>query len=410
MSTTMPSTDTVMAMFTVCADAALNDLAAQTPQLMPTVQFAGEFQQYISASQRPHFPQNMRSAMCCVALVDFDKDVEAALETAETLHTMASPRVTCVGISAKMDTEILLRAMRSGCNEFLQKPADSTHLLETLERIQGRIFSKMESSAARGRVLSVFGAKGGVGTTTLAVHLASYLVRRHSKKTLLIDHYHQLGHICLYLGLKESNYHFDDILRNVDRLDSDLLNGFLVRHASGLSVISSPDTCTARPRATYEDLERIFDFLRREYDYIVIDSSLQYEDTAAAMIRLSDSVYLVSTPDVAALRDLSRHIENLSLSEMASGRLRIVINRASSHDAIDAEQIEKVVRFPVSISVPNNYAELLKAINAGEPISAQRRTDFSTSITKWADQVISDSGETRARNASAGKKKFAFWK
>jgi pilus assembly protein CpaE len=410
MSTIMPGMDTVVALFTVCADAALNELASQMPHSMTTVQFAGEFQQYISASQRPHFPPSMRNAPCCVALIDFDKDIEAALETAETLHTMASPRVTCVGVSATLDTETLLRAMRAGCNEFLQKPADSAHLSETLARIQGRLFLKLESSGARGRVLSIFGAKGGVGTTTLAVHLASYLVKRYSKKTLLIDHYHQLGHACLYLGLKESNYHFDDLIRNVDRLDADLLQGFLVRHASGLAVIASPDTCTARPRTSYEDLERIFDFLRREYDYIILDSSLQYEETAAAMIRLSDHVYLVSTPDVAALRDLSRHIENLSLSEMNSSRLRIVINRASSHDAIDAEQIEKVVRFPVSISVPNNYAELLKAINAGEPISAQRRSDFSTSISKWTEQVIADAGEARTMNAVSGKKRFAFWK
>ena len=410
MSRVTPDTDTAIAMFTVCADPDLNDLAAQTPQHMPAVQFAGEFQQYISANQRPHFPPSMRNALCCVALVDFDKNVDAALETAETLHSMISPRVACVGVSTHLDTAILLRAMRAGCNEFLQKPADTSHLMETLERIQTRLFTKMESSAARGRVLSIFGAKGGVGTTVLAVHLAYYLVKKYSKKTLLIDHNHQLGHVCLYLGLKESHYHFDDLIRNVDRLDADLLQGFLVRHASGLSVIASPDTCTARPRVSYEDLERIFDFLRREYDYILLDSSLQYDETAAAMIRLSDSVYLVSTPDVAALRDLSRHIENLSLSEVASSRLRIVINRASSHDAIDAEQIEKVVRFPVSISVPNNYAELLKAINAGEPITAQRRSDFTTSISKWSDQVIADSGETCAINGTAGKKKFAFWK
>lgn len=399
-----------MAMFTVCADTALNDLASQIPQQTPAVEFAGEFQQYISAAQRPHFPQSMRSALCCVALVDFDQDVEAALETAEVLHSMASPRVTCVGVSSHLNTDLLLRAMRAGCNEFLQKPADSSQIAQTLERIQDRLFSKMESSAARGRVLSVFGAKGGVGTTTLAVHLASYLVKRHSKKTLLIDHSYQLGHACLYLGLKESNYHFDDLIRNVDRLDADLLSGFLVRHASGLSVISSPDSCGARPRATHEDLERIFDFLRKEYDYIVIDSSLHYEETAAAMIRFSDSVYLVSTPDVAAIRDLSRHVENLSLGEMASGRLRIVINRTSTHDAIDAAQIEKVVRFPVSTSIPNNYAELLKAINAGEPISAQRRSDFSSSISKWTDQVVTEFGETNTMSASAAKKKFAFWK
>jgi pilus assembly protein CpaE len=408
MKQTAPEISTMSA-FTVCADASLRALLLQAPATIAGLEFAGEFQDYISAQDRPHFPPGMRSALCCIALIDFDRDAAAALETVEILNRMSTPRFMCIGVSAQVDTELLLRAMRAGCSEFLQKPVELGLLQSTLERIQNRLASAMESSAARGRVLPVFGAKGGVGTTTLAVHLAAYLAKR-GKKTLLIDHAHQLGHVGLYLGLKESKYYFDELLRNVERLDSELASGFLMRHSSGLSVIASPNSCAMRHRTTQQDMERVFDFLRHEFDYIVVDSSFQYEDAAPALAHLSDAIYLVATPDVAALRDLSRHIENLNLSEAGSSGLRIVINRSSSQDAIGAEQIHKAIRFPVSVSIPNHYAELVQAINAGEPIWGQRRSEFSTQMSKWVTQVIAESGDSSAVTVSAPKKKFSFWK
>jgi pilus assembly protein CpaE len=325
------------------------------------------------------------------------------------LHRGNAPPVICVGVASRLETSLLLQAMRSGCSEFLEKPVTTEQLRETVERFQSRIFVRMESSVARGRIVSLFGAKGGVGATTLAVHLAAYLARLHGKKTLLIDHNHQLGHVGLLLGLEENHYHFDDLLRNADRLDAELLRGFLVRHATGLDVISSPSTCTVRQRAMPEDVERIFAFLRTEYEFVVIDSSLQYDD-APALIQHSDSVYLVSTPDIAALRDLSRYMEHLGLSDISADKLHVAINRASSQDAIRQEQIEKVVKFPVSVSIPNNYGELLHAVNAGEPIWPQRRSEFTSRLTRWTHQVAGEQTPVSTLSPQPPRKRFAFWK
>lgn len=408
MSKSVQSENTIVT-FSVCADAGLNGLIEQLPGQMQGLAFAGEFQAYIRKGQRPQFPQSVRRATACVAWIDFDQNAEAALETAEVLHDMTAPVITCIGIASRLETGLLLRAMRAGCSEFLEKPVNAGHLKEALERIQSRTFARMESSASRGRILSLFGAKGGVGTTTLAVHLAAYLARLHGKKTLLIDHNHQLGHVSLLLGLEENNYHFDDLLRNADQLDAELLNGFLLRHSSGLAVISSPSTCTVRQRATPEEVERIFAFLRTEYDYVVIDSSLQYDD-AAAMIQHSDNVYLVSTPDVAALRDLSRYVEHLGLTNSSTDKLHVAINRSSSQDAIGQEQIEKVVKFPVSVSIPNHYGELMRAVNAGEPIWPQRRSEFAARMSRWAAQLAGGQSPVSTLSRHASKKGFAFWK
>ena len=134
-----------------------------------------------------------------------------------------------------------------------------------MERLQFRFIAAAAAEIPKnaGNVISLFGAKGGVGTTTLAVYLATFLVLEHRKKVLLIDHHHQLGHVCLYLGLKENPYYFDELLRNVDRLDAELLAGFLTHHPNGLDLLPSPYTCAARYGSSSRDMEQVLEFLTR---------------------------------------------------------------------------------------------------------------------------------------------------
>jgi pilus assembly protein CpaE len=158
--------------------------------------------------------------------------------------------------------------------------------------------------------------------------------------------------------------------------------------------------------ATSLEFERVMDFLRREYDYVLIDSSVSNQESKNELIEQSDEVYIVSTPDVAALRDLARLVENLSLSDSSSNKLRLVVNRSTATDSVTPEQIEKTVRFPISVAVPNNYFELLRAINDGEPIPPQRRSEFNQALSRWANQIVN--GATVAEPLAAKKKLFSF--
>jgi pilus assembly protein CpaE len=394
------------AIFSVCADeASVNAITAASFKI-PGALFAGEFHDYITAERRPQFAPVLKQAASCVALVDFDRDPELALKTAERLQQIFLKRINIVAIGAELDAAVLLRAVRNGCTEFLTKPINPEDLIASLNRFQAGISAEPNAQSGIGRVIAFFGAKGGVGTTMLAVHLATHLVRQHGKKTLLIDHKPQLGHVALYLGLKDTQYHFDELLRNADRLDSELLNGFVVRHRSGLDVIASPELAGSTYEAKAEDLEQVMDFLRREYDYILIDSPVAFQDSKASIVDQSDEVYIVSTPDVAALRDLARLVENLSLTESATSKLRVVVNRSTATDSVTPEQIEKAVRFPISVAVPNNYFELLRAINDGEPIAPQRRSEFNQALARWANLIVN--GADAAAPPAPKKKLFAF--
>ena len=395
----------VQGVFCVNTDDDVASLAGEAAAQVNGCMFFGEFRDYIAADRRPQFSPLLKQTKSVVALVDFDKNPELALKTAERLQQIFTQRISIVGVCYEPSASLLLKAMRIGCVDFLSKPIGLLDLSTALVRFQEAAQFSVQAERKLGRVLAFFGSKGGVGTTTLAVHLSTFLVQQHKKKILLIDHKHQLGHVALYLGLKDPDYHFTELLRSAERLDRELLDGFVMRHPSGLDVIASPETGTTSTHIRRDDLERVMEFLRRQYDYILVDSSVGYEDARASLIDYADQIYLVSTPDVAALRDLARLVEKLSLGEAGMNKLRLVINRATADDSIHSKLIQKAVRFPVSFSIHNSYFEVMKAINAGEPVSPYDKSHFSQQMTHWAASVAEVEDVP-----AAPKHRLAFWK
>lgn len=398
-----------VALITVGLDHVLADEIAYSVSTMAWAVHRGDCEGYISAAKRPPFSQLLKSAHYCIAVIDFDQDIDLAIETAAYIQEMFSGKAALVARSATMNHDILLRSMRAGCNDFIGGQFDEASFAQTLDRINQLWATKAATNAVRGSVLTFFGAKGGVGTSTLAVHVAIYLVQCHHKRVLLIDNRPQLGHVCVYLGIDGSRYNFHELVRNLSRLDSELLRGYIATHSSGLEVLSSPDTCGGRKATDPEQMAQTLDFLRGEYDYVIVDCPTSLDDTNLAVIEASNQVYLIATPEIGAVRDLSRHVDMLSQNEHNSERVKVIINRFSSQHAVSLEQIEKAIRLPVFIKLPNSYAEVVRSGILGEPIHHKTKSEFSAQLTKWvstlAGPAIADAEEEAPKKTG-----FSLWK
>ena len=397
----------LQAIFSVCASEDVATAVMDAAVKVNGAEFIGQFQEYLSAEHRPQFPDIIKNAGGCVALIDCDQDRDLAFQTMERLQQTFTQNLKLIAVSTRNDQEFLLQAMRAGCDDVLQRPVDVEHLSATLQRFQRGFVQQATAPKGAGKVISFYGVKGGVGTTTMAVHLAMHLVRKHNKKVLIIDHKHELGHITLHLGLKQSVYHFDELIRNAERLDAELLEGFVSRHASGLEVITSPDSCARHHSGSPEAIARVMSYLRTRYDFILVDSSLEYEQAFTAITEASDEVKLVCTPDVAALRDLVRRVEHLCAVSGLTNKLKIVINRSTSEDAVGQKEIEAAIKFPIAVSVPNNYVGLLRAINEGEPISPQQRGPFTQAMAQWSERLAAE--KPAAMTAAAKPKKKSLF-
>jgi pilus assembly protein CpaE len=399
----MPSV--AVSLLTVCVDqdsAEKLELATERQPWDVTLESIGE---YVSAARRPAISLELKNANAVLAIVDFDRDAQAAQETASFLQQLFFGKIFIAALSSRHDSDLLLKAMRAGCNEVLRKPIDAPQLAEMLDRQNRQWLATMGHGRSAGRVLSFFGSKGGVGTTTIAVNLAHALAKQQ-KKVLLIDNHAEFGHVCLYLGLDGNRYHFHELIRNVNRLDSELLRGFIAKHTSGLEVLSSPESHDPNRSIDPDALERTIEFLRGEYDYLILDCETNLTEVNLAVMDSSDQICLVATPEIGAVRDLSRYIDNLNRNEQATTKLHVIVNRHSSNGAIGIEQIEKAIRVPVQVRISNNYAECQRAINLGEPVSAEKKTEFVSQMAKWAETLTGTNGNHAAKN---GRKKFALW-
>lgn len=303
------------AILTVGVDPDTSDHLLRAAETMTWVVSGADFEAYISAARRPHITQEVKHAEICIAVVDYDGDPDQAVESTAYLQQLFGSKISVVALSGSQDPALLLLAMRSGCSEFIHKNFEPEDLVQLLQRLDRQRVGTATASRAlsAGSVLSFFGAKGGVGTTTLAVHLAMYLVEVHKKRTLLIDNHPELGHICVYLGLDGTRFNFHELVRNVGRLDSDLLHGFTAKHPSGLEVLSSPDVCGEARELDADSIGKLLEFLRSEYDYVILDCSTAMHESNLAVIEGSSQVYLVATPEIGAIRDLSRYVDNSTL-------------------------------------------------------------------------------------------------
>jgi pilus assembly protein CpaE len=396
-----------VALLTVQIDRATVEQIRQTSSHQPWTLVPVDYENYFSTTKLPALTQRAIEARACIAVVDFDKDPELAMETAEFLRRSFYQKIAILALSSTAEPDQLLRAMRAGYSEFLAKPFDADEFADTLARLDHRWSASIGRAPNWGKTLSFFGAKGGVGTTTLAVHLAMYLVRGFGKRVLLVDNHPQLGHVGLYLGMDGSNHHFYDLVQNVSRLDHELLRGFIATHSSGLDILSSPDVYGGVWKTDTDSVERTLEFLSTQYDFVLLDCEASFDDINLAVIALSNWIYLIATPDIGAIRDLSRYVDGLIQNEQATKKLQVVINRYSSHEAVTIEQVEKAVHLPIAFKVANNYSQLVQSINTGEPVASDNKSEFSQQMTKWATTLAGTGAPTTSEPA---KKRFALWK
>src|ERR1043165_665428 len=180
------------------------------------------------------------------------------------IHNVSQAGGVVIVISPTKDPELILRSMRAGAREFV---LESDH--EEL-RLAVRTHAKMAVAGGDiGQVVTIFGAKGGVGSTAIAVNLAGSMQRR-GLRVVLVDLDLHLGDVLSFLDVA-GTYSITDVLANMSRLDKDLLATSVTKHRSGISVLAQSSKVEEAEQIKAADVSALLEFLRRNYDFVIVD-------------------------------------------------------------------------------------------------------------------------------------------
>jgi len=338
-------------------------------------------------------------------VVDIRGDAPSALASIERLRAGA-PSASIFAVAMNADPDLILQAMRAGANEFfVWPPADETFYGAVRRTAARRETAQGAKPAAT--TLVFFGAKGGSGTTTLAVNCGVEVARMSRRSTVIVDLKPGLGEVALFLGIKP-RYTVLDAVDNLHRIDREFLRELVVKHKSGLEILAGSEAFDRPGAQDAGGIEELFRLLARQYEYIIVDAGSQPSAAAFSAIYAADTICLVGNPDVPSVRNAQRLLDRIGQLGASGDRVRLLMNRAAEPFPIPPEQIEKAIGHPIFQTFLSDYKTVSTALNSGVPIALAGNSELASQFDEFTRRIVDPSAPAMpAKRSSLGLQRIA---
>lgn len=299
----------------------------------------------------------------------------------------------------QVDSNMLIKALRSGVKEFIPQPLRKDEVVESLQKFLQKKLEKRDalSKSTKGKVFTVFGAKGGVGTSTIAVNLATAMTQfKGNPSVALVDMNLLSGDVPLLLNMK-SVFNWVEVARNLSRLDATYLMTIIQKHASGLHVLPAPvmmgdDTCMSPD--LINKVEKVLELMRTIFDFVVIDGGLLLGHVSTYLVGISDKVLLVTIPSLPGIINTKKLLDAFRDLGYPPGDTIVVMNRYNQKSGISIDEVRKIIKRDIRWSIPNDYKSTMNAINTGvHLLKSAPNTDITKKIIEMAADL--SKGELR---------------
>jgi pilus assembly protein CpaE len=315
---------------------------------------------------------------------------------------------------------LLPAAMRAGIRDVVDMTQGTDELREAVERAVAWAANLRSATSAsqvdggsrvrRGHIISVFSSKGGSGKTFLTTNLATAIAQVTGEDVAVVDLDVDMGDVFTYFG-REPSASIVDLMALGEGADSDQIRSIGVEVAPHTwSFGAPPDPAAEAPAG--EAIGKFLRAIRSEFDYVVVDASVDYSDSALVCFDLSDMICLVTGLDVVGVKHLSKALDTLLTIGLPRERFRVVLNRADSKVGLDASDVERVMKIQVDAMIPSSRL-VPTSLNKGRPVVLDEPgSEVSQSIThlairfSGADGLDATPGEAFALSADAKKRRF----
>jgi pilus assembly protein CpaE len=295
------------------------------------------------------------------------------------------PLLGVVIVASSLDPVLMLEAMRAGVTEFVTEPVTQSELKAAIDRVAAK-----RPVRDPGQVFAFIGGKGGVGTTTLAVNVATALAKAEASATLLIDLHVAYGDAALFVGA-EPRFSVADALENVHRLDDAFLRSVVGHTKFGLDLLASSDRAMGGP-VEVRAVRSLIDCAARYYPRVILDVP-RSDSTMLYALELVTTIVVVANQELSTVRSASRMAAALR-QRYGKDRVAVVVSRYDQVAEIGQREIERVTGGPVAQAFPSNYRLALGALNLGRPLVLDNHNKLAASFESFALGLAANSRVT----------------
>ena len=320
-----------------------------------------------------------------VVLMDINMPDMDGIAATEAILSQV-PTIQVIMMSVQGEQDYLRRSMLAGAREFLTKPISAEELYHAIRHVyrlqttQRRYSTAApaeaahggESAGPQGQIVAVFSPKGGAGTSVVSANLAVALRQLTNKKVVLVDGNLIFGDLGVIMNLV-SNKTIADLANRISELDRDLINDVLATHTSQVKVLLAPPNPQTGELVTSDHLRAILEQLRKEYDYVVVDTQSSFQDRALAVLDIADRIVTLMTLEMPCIKNIKLFLEVAELLEYPAEKILLVLNKADSRLGIRVENVEENIQHKVAMQIGNAAHEMTLSINQGVPLVIEKR-------------------------------------
>jgi pilus assembly protein CpaE len=345
-----------------------------------------------------------------VVLMDINMPDMDGIAATERLSNEV-PGAAVVMMSVQGEADYLRRSMLAGAREFLVKPFSSDELTASIRQVYTREREKMSRIAVQpaaaatapapkaagaerepgepGRVVAVFGPKGGVGRTTLAVNLAVAAATELGQRTCLVDASFQFGDVGVLLNLNPKNKSIAELIPELEQGEPESMDTFVINHSAGIRVLLAPPSPEMAELITPGSAKRMIEALRQDHDLIVVDCMSSFNDTTLAILDLADTVLTMLSLEITSIKNIRLFLEVADQLGYSSDKIRLVLNRADSSLGIRVADVEHSIGRRVDHTIVSDGRSVVYALNRGVPFFlSNREAQVSQDVLRLASAVV----------------------
>jgi pilus assembly protein CpaE len=320
------------------------------------------------------------------------------------------PFAQIVMMSVQSEADYLRRSMLAGARDFLTKPFTMDEMIATVRRVYEMSAHaraaipvvqagqpQVVAAAPRklGKLIAVYSPKGGTGSTTLAVNLATALCQIDPEaKVAIADCKLQFGDVKIMLDLRVSRS-IVDLVDNVDELDVDLVESAMVNdERSGLQALLAPPKPEMAELVSAEHVRVILVKLKEMFDYVVVDMGSRLQDAELSIFDLADRITLLVVPDLPSITNVRHFFEIVEALEYSREKVLLVLNMSDPQTGLNAKVIENHLKHPVFAELPREDRLVLQSVNHGIPYmiapNVDKRAPLVQRMVELAQRVMQE--------------------